>query len=272
MKKAIFLCKVLSLTTILMLSCKSQQAVTEIPKGANIPATTANDQAVQPITYQSVTHQPQTYPTDIPPVTYQPETYQTTTPPVTYQPETYQTATPPVTYQPETYQTATPPVTYQPETYQTAKPPVTYQPETYQTATPPVTYQPETYQTATPPTAYQSVTNQMQPENNSVKTGESVSFGTVPRNEKFAMAEGEKNLTAFGKKYHVVVGSFRNQDNARGLQRTLNAQGNDALIVVNEQGMFRVLIASFNEHIEADRKIDRIKYEFPDAWVLIQRF
>jgi cell division protein FtsN len=111
-----------------------------------------------------------------------------------------------------------------------------------------------------------------QPESNIVKIDENISFEIVPRDEKFSLAEGEKNVNAFNKKYHVVVGSFKSQDNAKGLQRTLNTQGNDALIVVNEQGMFRVLIESFDDYREAHAKINRIKTDFPDAWVLIQKF
>ena len=85
------------------------------------------------------------------------------------------------------------------------------------------------------------------------------------------MADGETNTAAFNKKYHVVVGSFGVQNNAKNLQRTLNSEGNNALIVVNEQGMFRVLLASYDEYAQARSRIDQIKGRFPDAWVLRQK-
>lgn len=91
------------------------------------------------------------------------------------------------------------------------------------------------------------------------------------RNEKFSLAEGETNTAAFNNKYHVVVGSFSIQQNAKNLQRTLNSEGNNALVVVNEQGMFRVLIASFNEYTQARERINQINTRFPDAWVLVQK-
>ena len=91
------------------------------------------------------------------------------------------------------------------------------------------------------------------------------------RNEKFSMAEGETNTAAFNSKYHVVVGSFSIQQNAKNLQRALNSEGNNALVVVNEQGMFRVLIASFNEYTQARERINQINTSFPDAWVLVQK-
>ncbi len=91
------------------------------------------------------------------------------------------------------------------------------------------------------------------------------------RNEKFSLAEGETNSAAFNNKYHVVVGSFSIQQNAKNLQRTLNSEGNSAIVVVNEQGMYRVLIASFNEYSQARERINQINTRFPDSWVLVQK-
>lgn len=90
-------------------------------------------------------------------------------------------------------------------------------------------------------------------------------------NEKFSMADGETNAAAFNKKYHVVVGSFSIQDNARRLQQTLKNEGNDAIVVVNERGMYRVLIASFDDYNQAHARINQISSRFPDAWVLVQK-
>ncbi len=96
-----------------------------------------------------------------------------------------------------------------------------------------------------------------------------VSEPEVTRNESFKLTDGDQNALRF--KYHVVVGSFSKQTNAKGLQSTLNSEGNNAIIVVNEQGMFRVLIASFNEYSQARTRINQIKSRFPDAWVLVQK-
>lgn len=91
----------------------------------------------------------------------------------------------------------------------------------------------------------------------------------VTRNESFSLSEGDAN--AFNSKYHVVVGSFKSQTNAKGLQATLNAEGNKALVVINEQGMFRVIIASYNEYVQAKSRISQIQDRFADAWVLVQK-
>ncbi len=89
--------------------------------------------------------------------------------------------------------------------------------------------------------------------------------------ESFQLAAGETNQSSFAKKYHVVVGSFGVQDNAKNLQRTLNSEGNNAIVVINEQGMFRVLIASYDEYSQARAKISQIESRFHDAWVLRQK-
>ena len=91
------------------------------------------------------------------------------------------------------------------------------------------------------------------------------------RDEVFELDPAETNTQVMTQKYHVVVGSFKNRDNAKGLQQTLNAEGNAAVIVLNEHGMYRVLIASFPEYQQARAKINTIKDRFPDAWVLVQK-
>ena len=91
------------------------------------------------------------------------------------------------------------------------------------------------------------------------------------RSERFRLDAEEKNTAVLNQKYHVVVGSFRNRSNAAGLQQSLNREGNNAVIVVNEQGMFRVLIASYNTQSDARAKIRELNHRFSDAWLLMQR-
>ena len=91
----------------------------------------------------------------------------------------------------------------------------------------------------------------------------------VTRNENFSLVDGESGSLKY--KYHVVVGSFSKQENAKGLQRTLKSEGNSAIIVVNEKGMYRVLIASYNDYNQAHARIKQIADRFADAWVLVQK-
>lgn len=96
-----------------------------------------------------------------------------------------------------------------------------------------------------------------------------VAQSEVVRNENFSLVDGEKD--ALKNKYHVVVGSFSKQENAKGLQKSLISEGNKALIVLNEKGMYRVLISSFNDYNQAHARIREIANRFSDAWVLVQK-
>ncbi|MCL2596852.1 MAG: SPOR domain-containing protein [Paludibacter sp.] len=92
----------------------------------------------------------------------------------------------------------------------------------------------------------------------------------ITRSESFYLSEGENpESDSFTKHYHVVVGSFKSRDNAKGLQNSLNAEGNNAIIVINENGMYRVILASFDEYLQARATINNIAGRFPDAWVLV---
>jgi len=91
----------------------------------------------------------------------------------------------------------------------------------------------------------------------------------VTRNENFSLVDGDKDALKY--KYYVVVGSFTKQDNAKGLKSSLIGEGNKAIVVVNEKGMFRVLINSFNDYNMAHARIREISNRFPDAWVLVQK-
>lgn len=110
--------------------------------------------------------------------------------------------------------------------------------------------------TTAPPTTVQTV----QPQSNE---------NEVTRNESFTLTDGD--ATAMNMKYHVVVGSFKNQANAKGLKATLVNEGNKALVVMNNEGWYRVLIGSYNEYAQAKSSVNNLKSRFADAWVLVQK-
>ena len=96
---------------------------------------------------------------------------------------------------------------------------------------------------------------------------EEVKENEVTRNENFSLVDGDKDALKY--KYYVVVGSFTKQTNAKGLQSSLVTEGNKAIIVINEKGMYRVLISAFNDYNMAHARIRAIAVRFPDAWVLV---
>ena len=89
------------------------------------------------------------------------------------------------------------------------------------------------------------------------------------REEKLYMASDfdEQNL----KRYNIIIGSFSVEANAKNLAKSLKSNYN-AFVVVNEKGMFRVIIASFDNYNTTKEELEKsIKYKFPDAWILAQK-
>lgn len=90
----------------------------------------------------------------------------------------------------------------------------------------------------------------------------------VTRTEVFSVVEGESDTDL--KTYHVVIGSFKSQENAQRLQARMRPDYKP-VIVINEHGMYRVLLASYDDYASAKQKINDIKAQFADAWVLVQK-
>ena len=73
------------------------------------------------------------------------------------------------------------------------------------------------------------------------------------------------------KNFSVVVGSFSLKANAEGLQQTLNAQGYNAQIVINNQvspAMYRVVATTFDTKGEAAASRNALQEKYPGAWLL----
>ena len=70
--------------------------------------------------------------------------------------------------------------------------------------------------------------------------------------------------------YNVVIGSFTQKQNAIKLKNEQSDEYNP-IIVINEKGMFRVILISYRTYNEAKAKISEISDKFADAWVLVQK-
>lgn len=90
------------------------------------------------------------------------------------------------------------------------------------------------------------------------------------REEKVRPADGadENGLKA----YSVVIGSFQNITNARSLRERMLGEGFPAILAQNEDGMYRVIVTSFDTKSEAVTSRESIKSRFAplfsDAWIL----
>jgi Sporulation related domain. len=90
------------------------------------------------------------------------------------------------------------------------------------------------------------------------------------RKETFKPIESETNQDVVNKKYHVVVGSFGSQLNAQNLSATLKKEGKNPAVVVNENNMYRVIIASYDDYAQATSAKVELQSRFADAWLLVQ--
>ena len=108
-----------------------------------------------------------------------------------------------------------------------------------------------------------------EPEPEPVPAPEVVEEKEVTRAEKFEVIEEQKDVVVL-KKYHVVIGSFGNKDNALRLQGQMKPQY-EPIIVRNEKGMYRVLLMTYDTYKEAKAKVGEVRDQFPDAWVLVMQ-
>ena len=99
-----------------------------------------------------------------------------------------------------------------------------------------------------------------------------VAVGTV-REEKVQLVSGE-GLKA----YSVVCGSFGVKANAEGLKARLDEAGYNAKVVYNaEKNMYRVVVASYDDRVQAAQARDNFKAkysnnpEFQKSWLLYAR-
>lgn len=96
-----------------------------------------------------------------------------------------------------------------------------------------------------------------------------VEVGTV-REEKVQLVSGD-GLKA----YSVVCGSFGVKANAEGVKQKLDGEGYSAKVVYNaERNMYRVVVASYDDRIQAAQARDDFKAKHPanadyqKAWLL----
>ncbi|MDR0540726.1 MAG: SPOR domain-containing protein [Dysgonamonadaceae bacterium] len=73
------------------------------------------------------------------------------------------------------------------------------------------------------------------------------------------------------RKYSVVIGSFLNKTNAESLKNRMQNYGYTPVLAQNEKGMYRVIVATFDDKSDAYIQRDAVKERYPefyDAWLL----
>jgi len=72
--------------------------------------------------------------------------------------------------------------------------------------------------------------------------------------------------------FSVVIGSFQNKSNADSMKERMAGQGFKSFLAQNERGMYRVIVATFNDRAAAVAERNRVKEkyypDFQDIWIL----
>jgi cell division septation protein DedD len=93
------------------------------------------------------------------------------------------------------------------------------------------------------------------------------------KEERVTAVQGEK--ADFGSdKYFVILGSFSVLENAKRLKETLVAEGFHPVILINENGMYRVCGDNYAEEETARARIAEVRGKLPkysDIWLLIKK-
>ncbi|MDR2928173.1 MAG: SPOR domain-containing protein [Cytophagaceae bacterium] len=74
--------------------------------------------------------------------------------------------------------------------------------------------------------------------------------------------------------YYVIIGSFKVVENARNFRTSLTKESFAPVILENENGLFRVSVAAYNDEKAARNRIAQIRnnYEkYSDVWLLIRK-
>ena len=93
----------------------------------------------------------------------------------------------------------------------------------------------------------------------------------VVKQEKVTIIETQANEKAG--KFYVIIGSFKVLDNARNFRQQLVAEKFAPSILENENGLYRVSVASYDDESMARTRIADIRsqYEkYADVWLLVR--
>lgn len=124
--------------------------------------------------------------------------------------------------------------------------------------------------------AYQKLKDREEAQVNSrAKTTMSVRLDTasidstvVYRTENLTLLLGDvRNF----KDYNVVARTFINRTNARGFYDQMKEDKYPALLVQNQDQLYRIIVASFDTPEQAESKKSELKVNFPDASVVFRK-
>ena len=105
------------------------------------------------------------------------------------------------------------------------------------------------------------------------KPGTNDSPSVRSKEERVTAANGEaKDLGS--KRFYIILGSFGVYENAQKFKKQLMAEEFFPGILINESGLYRVSVNSYDDETMARSRIGEIRQKFPqynDLWLLIKK-
>ena len=103
-----------------------------------------------------------------------------------------------------------------------------------------------------------------------------------PANAKQSVRSAEERVTAANgeakdlgsKKFYIILGSYKMYDGAEKFKKQLIAEDFFPGILINEAGLFRISVNSYDDEATARSRIAEIRQKFPkysDLWLLIKK-
>jgi len=92
--------------------------------------------------------------------------------------------------------------------------------------------------------------------------------------ESFTFTREEDRTQHDDRTYFVIIGSFRERENANRYMQEMIAKGFTPVILLSETGFHRVSVNSYRLEADARRRILQIRSDFPeheDTWLLIRK-
>ena len=71
-------------------------------------------------------------------------------------------------------------------------------------------------------------------------------------------------------KFNIVARSFINRTNARGFYSQMQDKGYPAVLVQNEENMFRIIVGAASSKDDAVIELKKIKTVYPEAYILVK--
>jgi len=111
---------------------------------------------------------------------------------------------------------------------------------------------------------------------------EPVKSETVAKSSDVSVKSTEERVTAangeakdFGsKRFYIILGSFGVYENAQKFKKQLMSEDFYPGILVNEAGLYRVSVNSYDDETIARNRVGEIRQKFPqysDLWLLIKK-